>query len=78
MLQYMMQPLIVLILWVTFDTSNILKSYGISKVNCILYFLSSVILAIFFQLNIIIILHVVELYFNFDYKNLVNQLLETF
>jgi len=40
--------------------------------------ISSVILAISYQLNVLVIFHVLELYFNFDYKSMVEELLGRF
>lgn len=40
--------------------------------------LSSVILAISYQLNVLVIFHVLELYFNFDYRSMVEELLGRF
>lgn len=78
MVQYWLQPIVVFMLWITYDTSNILASFQIASQNCILYMLSSVILAISYQLNVLIIFHVLELYFNFDYRNIIEELLSRF
>ena len=78
MVQYWLQPIVVLMLWITYESSGILKNFQIASQNCILYMLSSVILAISYQLNVFIIFHVLELYFNFDYKNLIESLLTRF
>lgn len=40
--------------------------------------LSSIILAFSYQLNVLVIFHVLELYFNFDYRSLVEELLARF
>jgi len=71
MVQYMVQPMVVLILWITYNSSGILSDFNISKQTCILYLLSSIILAVFYQINVIIIFHILELYLNFDYKNVI-------
>lgn len=71
MVQYLLQPIIVFMLWITYNTSNILSNFQIAYQNCILYLLSSIILAICYQFNIIFVVHVLELYFNFDYKILI-------
>ena len=71
MVQYWLQPIVVLMLWITYNSSGILSNFSIASQNCILYMLSSVILAISYQLNVFIIFHVLELYFNFDYKNMI-------
>lgn len=67
----MAQPIVILILWITYNTSSILANFQIAYQNCTLYFLSSIILALFYQINIIIIINVLEVYFNFDYKKLI-------
>jgi hypothetical protein len=56
--QYMAQPIVVLILWITYNSSTILSNFQIAYQNCTLYFLSSIILALFYQINIIIIINV--------------------
>jgi len=56
--QYMTQPIVVLILWITYSSNNILQQFNITYQTCILYFLSSIILALFYQINIIIIINV--------------------
>jgi hypothetical protein len=58
MIQYMVQPVVVFVLWVTYQTSTILSNFTIAESTCILYLLSSIVLAIFFQINIIIIFNV--------------------
>jgi hypothetical protein len=78
MMQYLIQPIIVFILWITYDTSTILDNFQISNENAILYLLSSIILALFFQINIIIIFHVLELYLNTDYEFQFRKMLEGF
>ena len=78
MIQYLVQPIIVFILWITYTTSTILNNFQISYQNTILYLLSSIILALFYQINIIIIFHVLELYLNTDYEYQFKQLLERF
>jgi hypothetical protein len=75
MLQYMLQPAIVLLMWITYSTSSILSSFAIALPNCILYLLSSVILAVFFQINIVLVFHVLELYLDFDYCEPIKQIL---
>ena len=77
-MQYLIQPIIVFILWITYDTSTILDNFQISNENAILYLLSSIILALFFQINIIIIFHVLELYLNTDYEFQFRKMLEGF
>ena len=72
----MVQPMVVLMLWITYETSSILSKFSIAYENCILYLLSSIVLALFYQINIIIIFHVLELYLNFDYKGLLKKLLD--
>ena len=78
MVQYLLQPIIVFMMWITYNSSNILNNFQIAYQNCILYLLSSIILAICYQFNIIFVIHVLELYFNFDYKKLMEELLERF
>ena len=78
MVQYWLQPIVVMMLWITYNSSSILSNFSIASQNCILYMLSSVILAISYQFNVFIIFHVLELYFNFDYKNMIEELLERF
>lgn len=78
MVQYLLQPAIVFMLWITYNSSSILPNFAIAYQNCILYLLSSIILAIYYQFNIIIVIHVLELYFNFDYKRLIEDLLGRF
>lgn len=63
-------------LWITYKTSSVLSNFAIAYENCILYLLSSIVLALFYQINIIIIFHVLELYLNFDYKGLLKKLLD--
>lgn len=75
MVQYLVQPMVILMLWITYDSSTILRNFAIAKSNCILYLLSSVVLAIFFQINIIVIFHVLELYLDFEYKEVMERLL---
>lgn len=74
----MLQPIIVLMLWITYSTSGILNSFNITLSTCILYLLSSIILAVFFQINVVIIFHILEIYLNFDYKPLLKNLLDRF
>jgi hypothetical protein len=78
MVQYWLQPMVVLMLWITYNSSSILQNFQIADRNCILYMLSSIILAISYQINMFFIFHVCELYFNFDYKNIVEELLARF
>ena len=78
MVQYWLQPIVVLMLWITYNSSGILSNFSIASQNCILYMLSSVILAISYQFNVFIIFHVLQLYFNFDYKNMIEELLDRF
>ena len=78
MVQYWLQPIVVLMLWITYNSSSILTNFQIAAKNCILYMLSSIILAFSYQLNVLVIFHVLELYFNFDYKKMVEELLGRF
>ena len=78
MMQYILQPIVVLMLWITYNSSAIMSNFQIAPQNCILYFLSTIILAVCYQINIIIIINVLEVYFNYDYKKLIEKLLDRF
>ncbi len=75
---FFIQPIVVLLFWLTYDENNVLNNYGISYNTVVLYFLSAIVVFIFSIINIIMIFHVLECYLDLDFQEPIRALLERY
>jgi len=73
-----LQPFVVLIFWITYDESKVLDNYGISYNNVIFYLLSSLVITAFTCVNVVIILHVLEVYADLNFEVLITKYIQRF